>query len=67
MRVEGVLCAKVALAAAGRPEAARVVLMSAEEAASGKDAWATSGHQVFRYVCVVFHGSRQAHQENIQG
>ncbi|CAL8468834.1 g8375 [Coccomyxa elongata] len=48
MRVEGVLCAKVALAAAGRPEAARVVLMSAEEAASGKDAWDTSGHQVFR-------------------
>ncbi|BDA43182.1 probable mediator of RNA polymerase II transcription subunit 27 at C-terminar half [Coccomyxa sp. Obi] len=48
MRVEGVLCAMVALAAAGRPEAARAVLMSAEEAASGKDAWDASGHQVFR-------------------
>lgn len=48
IQVEGVLCAMVALAAAGRPEAARAVLMSAEEAASGKDAWDTSGHQVFR-------------------
>ncbi|KAK9915139.1 hypothetical protein WJX75_005241 [Coccomyxa subellipsoidea] len=48
MKVEGVLSAMVALAAAGRPEAVRVVLMSAEEAASGKDAWDTSAHQVFR-------------------
>lgn len=50
MKVEGVLSAMVALAAAGRPEAVRVVLMSAEEAASGKDAWDTSAHQVFRCV-----------------
>ena len=50
MRVEGVMCAMVALAAAGRPEAARVVLMSAEEVLSGKDAWDSSCHQVFRYA-----------------
>ena len=57
MEVEGVLSAMVALAAAGRPEAVRVMLMSAEEAASGKDAWDASAHQVFRYVNAAFAAS----------
>lgn len=50
MTVEGVLTAAVALAAAGKPEAVRVVVLSAEEAAAGKDAWRTSDHQVFRWA-----------------
>lgn len=50
MIVEGMLCATVALVAAGRPEPARVALMSADEAAAGKDAWHTSAHQVFRCI-----------------
>ena len=49
MVVDGILSAAVALAAAGRPEAVRMTLMSAEEHVAGAlDAWQASQHQVFR-------------------
>jgi hypothetical protein len=48
MTAEGVFCVAVALAAAGKLEPVRVVVLSADEAAAGKDAWRSSDHQVFR-------------------